>query len=191
MERPVGWVKPTNRNSNFNPCRWSASATSNNSNWRFRGEMTPTFSKMQGRGSGIRGRIEKSLSQRMRHPPDSPGAGPDQFLGVGRIAKHAGRARQDEVFQPRRQPAITPDARPIQARQLGHVPLNGHDIGKARKHGADGAFPLRSRSMHNVRLNLTQLFSDGADATLIASAQPADLWHMQRVIPDVVRQFFR
>src|SRR5258705_12070320 len=44
--------------------------------------------------------------------------------------------------------------------------------------------------MNDGRMNFAQFFAHGVDATLVSSSQPSDLWHVQRVVPDVGSYLF-
>ena len=69
--------------------------------------------------------------------------------------------------------------------------MDRHYVGKTRENGAQGVIVFRALTVNDVRLELVQFFPRRAEAALIARPQPADFRDGQRVIPDVVREFFR
>ena len=65
--------------------------------------------------------------------------------------------------------------------ERGHVAVDGDDAGEAGQHGANGTFALGALAVDDVRLQFLQFASDGANASLVERAHPADFRHVQTV----------
>ena len=140
---------------------------------------------------GMRDRGEKLGTDRIVDPPGSFGTGGDERLRVIGVTEDPGGSRKREVFQSRHQPVKPKGAGVKPAGKLGHVAMNGQDIGISGQDGTDGAITLRPLSMDDIGIDLTEFPSYRSDTTLIAGPEPPHLGHMETVVPDIGRYLGR
>ena len=105
------------------------------------------------------------------------------------MAKHSLCKSKSERFKSGRAPQINAQRSAYAPSDLTHVPVDGNDIGKPRESRAQRTLALRSFAMNDVGLQLAELASNRADASLITRSQPADLWNLKKLEPGIARSF--